>query len=219
MSDRVRTGELLAAIGAVGLAVLLAFGAWFSYGVVMPGGTESLSGSVGARHLGWFALAITAAAAIAGLILLTRVITSESPDRVMLQGPVAFVLALFALLVDFVRMLLFSPQLTIRPFVAPPNTLPLGSNVEVRVPSEIALGGWLGLLALVLLVVGTWISLSDERKDTAAARARTEALLAQVPVRPAPPATGAPESDADVVAENELPDASEPATPPTGDSA
>lgn len=215
MSDRVRTGELLAAIGAVGLSVLLAFGAWFSYEVVTPSGRFAITGAVGARHLGWFALLVTALAAIAGVLFLVRVLTSETTERPMLQAPVAYAAALFALIVDLVRMLIFTPDVT----VGGGRMLP-----ETALPADIALGGWLGLAALLLLVVGTWTAMSDERKNTAASKARTEALLGGIPVRPAPPAGGTPESDADTVAQDEVPDiASEPASdddaPSTGDPA
>ncbi len=89
--------------------------------------------------------------------------------------------------------------------------------------TDVALGGWLGLGSLLLLVIGTWTAMSDERKNTAAAKARTETLLSRVPVRPAPPAGGTPETDADTVAQDQVPDVtSEPASddaPSTGDSA
>lgn len=214
MSDRVRTGELLAAIGAVGLSVLLAFGAWFSYEVVTPSGRFAITGAVGARHLGWFALLFTIFAAVAGVIYLVRVLTSETTERPMLQAPVAYALALFALIVDLVRMLIFTPEVSVR-----------GGDLVRRASFEtdIALGGWLGLASLLLLVVGTWTAMSDERKNTEAAKARTAALLGSIPVRPAPPAGGTPESDADTVAQDEVPDvASEPASddaPSTGDPA
>ncbi len=214
MSDRVRTGELLAAIGAVGLSVLLAIGVWFEYSLLLPRGDSYITGSVGAGSLGWFALLVTVIAAIAGLIYLVRVLTSPTTDRPMLQAPVAYATALLALLVVAVRMLIFTPDVTVS-----------GGALrgERTFPTEVAPGGWLGLLCLVLLVVGTWIAMADERKNTAAAKARTEALLGSIPVRPAPPAGGTPETDAGTVAQDEVPDVtSEPASddaPSTGDPA
>ncbi|MBO9533464.1 MAG: hypothetical protein J7513_10865 [Solirubrobacteraceae bacterium] len=216
MSDRFRIGELLAAIGAVALTVLLLFGAWFSYDVALPDGQNAVSGAVGARHLGWFAVLVTGLAAIAGLVFLFRVVTSETPDRPVLQAPVAYFAALFALIVDLVRVFIFPPgEITIRIGDLAPN---LGVP-DLRLDTDLAGGGILGLVALLLLVVGTWLAMSDERKGSPAAIAQTEALLSQSPVRPAPPAGAVDDSDAEVVAQDQTGDPSEPATPPTGDSA
>lgn len=216
MSDRVRTGEILAGIGAVGLAVLLCFGAWFSYDVVLPGGQYTLSGAVGAKHLGWFALLVTILAAVAGLLALVRILTATTTERVMLQMPVAFTAAFFALIVDAVRMLIFTPGLTI----APQGQLAQNVGTQpIPLDLKVAGGGWLGLLALLLLAAGTWIAMADERRDSPAAKARTEGLLAAVPVRPAPPAVGTPVTAADAPAADALGDPSEPSTPSTGESA
>ncbi len=72
-------------------------------------------------------------------------------------------------------------------------------------------------------MIGTWTAMADERKNTTAAKARTDALLGSIPVRPAPPAGGTPETDAGTVAQDEVPDvASEPASddaPSTGETA
>ncbi len=215
MSDRFRTGELLAAIGAVALTVLLVFGIWFSYDVALPDGQSMLSGSVGARHLGWFAVLFTGLAAIAGLLFLVRVVASDTTDRAVLQAPVAFAAALFALIVDLVRVFVFPPDVTIEVGrLAPSLGVP-----SLRLGTDLAGGGLLGLLALLFIVVGTWIAMSDERKNTPAARRQTEALLAQSPVRPAPPVGTTSDSDADVVAQDQTGDPTEPSTPPTGDSA
>ncbi|MFT4034794.1 MAG: hypothetical protein QM679_04365 [Patulibacter sp.] len=197
MSDRFRLGELLATIGTIGLVILLAFGAWLSYEQVLPGGEFAATGAVGVRHIGWFALIAVALAAIAGLIFIVRVLTAATTERPMLQAPVAYASALFALLVCAVRLLIFTPDITVK-------TGRLARDLGVSalsVDAQVSLGGWLGLGALLLLVAGTWIAMSDERKDSPAAKARTAALLATVPVRPAPPAGGGP------------------ATPSTGDSA
>lgn len=215
MSDRVRIGELLAAFGAVALAVLLIFGSWFSYDFAVPEIGQAVSGAVGSSHLGWFALLFTALAAIAGLLFLLRVLTSDAPDRPVLQAPIAYAAALFALIIDLVRVFVFPPSVTLQVG----ELLPSLGIPELTVDADLSGGGILGLLALLLLVVGTWISMADERKNTSAARAQTEALLAQSPPRPAPPAGPTPDSDTDVVAQDQLGDASEPSSPPTGDSA
>lgn len=206
MSDRVRTGEILAAIGAVGLAVLLAFGVWFKYGVTLPDGRFALTGGVGASHLGWFALAVTIFAAIAGLLALVRILTAPTTERIMLQLPVAYATALFALVVDLVRMLIFTPDVTIT--IADPAIAQRVGVRAIETSGSVAGGGWLGLAALFLLVIGTWIAMADDRTDAAGTRARTEAILAATPPRPAPPADGAPGT-------TPIP----PTTPATGESA
>ncbi|MEH3054512.1 MAG: hypothetical protein PGN13_10990 [Patulibacter minatonensis] len=224
MSDRVRIGELLAAIGAVGLSVLLAFGAWFQYDVVAPTTQDpvALSAGVTSKALGWFALLVVLIAAVAGLVALVRTLTAETSERPMLQYPVSYATALFALIVAAVRMILFTPDTKIDlSDVNLPDTKIVFLDAQAIAPTEIALGGWLALLALLLIVIGSWIALGDERKDTAAAKARTAALLDPIPVRPAPPAVAAaaPASDATVVADDQLPDPSDSTTPSTGDSA
>jgi hypothetical protein len=139
----------------------------------------------------------------------------------VLQAPIAFFSALVASLVVVPRVVFFSPEVTVE-FGDRARELGVPS---ASLPTDVAIGGWLGLLALILLVVGSWISTADERKNTAAAHARTEALLGAIPVRPAPPVgtNPTPETEADAVAQDEVPDvASEPATddaPSTGESA
>lgn len=184
MHDRFGIGEVLAGVGAVGLTLLLAFGDWFEVTTTVRFPTAvSRTAGFGASELGWFAFGVTILAAVAGLIFLLRVVTAPTTERVMLQGPVAWTAAVFALLVVLVRMLLFMPDFD--------GTVKLGSVDIVTIDTGVALGGWLGLLALLLLVIGTWLSFSDTRDNTPAAIAQTEALLAEAPVRPAPPADGA----------------------------
>ncbi len=227
MGDRVRVGELLAAIGSIGLALLLAFGAWFDYEsppVTVrgagggPGGEAfALSGAVGSRYLGWFALLLAAAAAFAGLIYLARVLTSKTSERPMLQAPVAYAFALIALIALTLRLLFGNPTVTLKAADVDP-ALGAGQFVGLALPTDVALGGWLGLASVFLIVVGTWHAMADERTKSKGARARTEALLAGVTPRAAPLAIAGshPSSDASVVADGAAPtDPSEdPLSPP-----
>lgn len=187
MSDRVRLGELLAGIGAVGLTVLLLLADWLSFDAkVLGAGVQGTLPAIGAgaRDLGWFAFLVTVLAAIAGVLYLVRVLTAHTTERVMLQAPVAFAAAKFAFVVDAVRLLIFTPGDTLSPGAGLP---------QVQVEGSVALGGWLGLAALLLLAVGAWISMEDERTQAAGSKAQTEALLADVEPRviPADPSTGA----------------------------
>lgn len=201
-----RTGELLAAIGAIGLALLLAVGSWFSYSVAITG-TDAVTGAVGARHLGWFAVLFTFLAAIAGLLFLLRVLTAPTTERIMLQAPIAFIAAVFALLVDAVRMFVFPPEIEASGGV-------LAKAIEVS--ADVSAGGFLGLGCLLLIAAGSWVAMADERKGTAAAKVQTQLLLEDIPVRPAPPAGGTPETDADAIAQDAVPDvSSDPSTEPS----
>lgn len=224
MGDRIRLGELLAAIGAIGLAILLGFGAWYTYdsaGVTAPVKAETVpaqfavSGAVGASYLGWFALLIVALAGIAGVIFFARVITLRaSPERAALQAPIAFVASVFAFFVLLVRLLLGNPEVTLSGEQAR-----LVGIDGVPLPTEVATGGWLGLLCVALLMVGTWIAMHDERTGSEAAKRQTEALLRDVPIRAVPHVPGHADTEASVVAEGAAPTDDDPATSTPGGTA
>lgn len=208
MGDRVRVGEVLAAIGAIGLAFLLAFGAWYDYEsqpVRAGGDLYVLSGAVGSRYLGWFALLTAAASAASGLVFLARVITSRTTERPMLQAPVAYAFSAFALLVVGLRLILGDPKVTLQASSLASDLRDSGLE-SLPLETSVALGGWLGLAAIWLIVVGLWIAMSDDRVHAKGPKARTAALLSTVTTRPAPPAgNGGPDADASVVADDALP--------------
>lgn len=223
MGDRIRLGELLAAIGAIGLAILLGFGAWYSYdsqNLVVPANAETfrptaeyaISGAVGAAHLGWFALLIVALAAVAGIIFFSRVITlGASPERAVLQAPIAFVASVIAFWVLLVRLVFGRPEVTLDGGQA--NIVGVD---QLPIPTDVALGGWLGLVSVALLAIGTWISMHDDRATSAGAKARTEALLADVPVRSVAHVPGQADPEASVVADDAAPTDDDPSTPTSG---
>ncbi len=215
MQDRIRIGELLAGVGAIGLTLLLIFGQWFGIEVTGRGAVEgvSLSQTAGSDRMGWLLLVLFAASALAGLIFLFRVLTAPTTARVMAQGPVAFAVGSLALIVGLIRLLLFTPDV--------PWTITAAETLGVlEFDTGLTTAGYLGLLCLALIPIGSWIAIADERDDTPAARAQTLALLADVPVRPAPPHTDAvPESEAGVVADDAIgTDPTSPNTPPPGAS-
>ncbi len=199
MSDRFRAGEILAGIGAVLLTVLLVFGHWvgatlsFDHPEKVFGGSPSAAPNFsihvtgGVRNLGWFPVVMLVIAAVAGLLFLYRVATAKNTERPMLQGPVAFTFALLALIVLLIAALLFNPTLNAQLSPLEQSALNLG---HLKLSGGLTTTGWIGALSLLLIVVGSWIAFADERTGTAAAKARTAALLENVVPRPAPPATG-----------------------------
>ncbi len=216
MGDRVRVGELLAAIGTIGLGLLLAFGAWFEFDSSKLGPDRNaakefpamaeyaVTGAVGSSALGWFVQLIAAAAVVAGLVYLFRVLTSRTTERPLLQAPVAYALGALAVIVLALRLWLGDPEYTLS---AAELGFDLQSMGEFTLPTDVALGGWLGLLSAFLIVVGTWIAMSDERTQSKGARARTATLLADMTVRPAPAvfAGSHPGTDAGASADDALP--------------
>lgn len=217
MGDRIRLGELLAGIGAIGLTVLLLVGSWFQFeggvgqfeggaGIPADGApayAAITAGSVGSRHLGWFILLLAGLAAASTLWYLVRALTAKSTERPMLMAPVAYFFALFGFIAMGLRLLLGNPEYT---FDASDIDAPAGTVLvpDLAIPLDVAPGGWLGLFAIYVIVVGVWLSMSDERTDSAGARARTRALLAGVVTRPAAPVGGHPHplSDAGAVADD-----------------
>jgi hypothetical protein len=137
---RIRRGEALLAVGAVGLFVLLFFD-WFSGGGVSQSGWSSL---------GW-ALDILLVVVI-GLALTTVVLTALGVKPAIALGPGVFTaaFAIITLPIALIRVLITQPALG----------LGLGNDA---VSVEVA--GYLGLLALILIVVGAWVTLADERTD------------------------------------------------------
>ena len=152
---RIRLGEALLGIGAIALFVLL-FADWFEGGGVSKSGWSSV---------GW-ALDILFAAVIL-LALTTVVITAVGAKPAIALGPGVFtaVLAVITLPIALIRVLIAQPDLD----------LGLGNtNVTVQ------LAGYLGLLALIVIVAGAWIALGDERTDA------PDSAYTPPPARPVP---------------------------------
>lgn len=214
MGDRVRIGELLAAIGTIGLALTVGLLDWFDGSLTASGaGASSIpEQSVGldAGTLGWFALLILAATFIAGLVYLLRVLTATSPERPMLQAPIAYAFSGFAFLVLLVRLFVFQPGTSIDE-VSGDYTLTAAQLTQVTPDVSLAIGAWLGLASVFLLVIGTWYSMADERTGSAAAKRHTADLLKDVPVRPVPHVPAPAESEATVVADDAI--GTDPANP------
>lgn len=218
MGDRVRLGEVLVAAGSIVLAVLLVIGAWFEVAEATVKNTRGnaaafvAAGTTGATELGWFALLLAGAGAASALWYIVRVLTAKTTERPMLQAPIAYAWGALAFIALFVRLVIAVPDYE---FELAGETL--------AVPMTVTSGGWIGLAAGWMIVVGLWIAMSDDRVAAKGPKARTAALLASITTRPAPPATGgAPSPDASVVADDALPVEDAPFNPsirPSGGTA
>lgn len=164
--SRLRSGERLALIGAVGLAVMLPLDWWFlSTPDARIGAHES-----GLRSLGWFATLLLVAAIGSGLVLAFVTATQRATALPIIFSVLTFVLGFIAVFTIGLR-LIFQPTLGVE-----------AGAVDV----EIELAAWLGLLAALALGGGGWIAVLDERTDSSLALEQTEEVL-RVRGAPQPP--------------------------------
>lgn len=165
---RLRTGEVVAALGAILLAVALTLPWYEITGGPAPAGVHES----GLRALGWLALLPLVLAVLAGLGLALATLTERTPALPLAVGVSAVPLGLLAMLAVAVR-LLAEPGL---------GAGATDGEVVVRLPAL------LGLLGASAVFSGAWIAIADERTDTAEARAQTErALAVRGAPRPVPP--------------------------------
>lgn len=165
---RLRLGELLAGLGAAGLLVSL-FLSWFS----LEGQTADRRQysaldlpTTGFSQLGWVVVAVCLAAIGLCLVMLALTAAGVTGHAVM-ATILAITFAAFAFGLVLLRIVLDQPDLGF--------DLP-GSVVAIEP------GGWLGLVAATLLLVGAWRALADERTDA------PDSAFEPPPPRPAPPA-------------------------------
>ncbi|HEX6387974.1 MAG TPA: hypothetical protein VFZ89_00955 [Solirubrobacteraceae bacterium] len=156
---RWRTGEWLAAAGAVALVALL-FLDWFE----AEARADRASGwaSLGWPLVAWLVLTVLAAA---WLLWATAAVAAVS--QIMVAAVLCVVAALVALVATVVRVTLAQPA--------------LGAGLaddEVGV----ALPGYLGPLAVAAILAGAWRAMADERTTA------PESAYTPPPARPAPPA-------------------------------
>jgi hypothetical protein len=171
--SRLRTGERLALIGAVALAVLLGLDWYFlSTPDARVGAHET-----GIRAVGWFAAFLICAATLSGLILVFVTVTQRANALPIVFSVVTFALAFLAVVTIVVR-LLWQPHLGVDAGRA---------DVEIELPA------WLALFSALTLAAGGWISMADERLDAEESIEHTqEVLRLRNNPRPAPPETAAP---------------------------
>jgi hypothetical protein len=164
--SRLRAGEWAALAGAAALLVTL-FLPWFGIEVPGPAGNlvnpflADVTGTSGWNALGW----VTIVLALAAIACAAWLAFANATGRPVAQSVAASVLTAtagtFALLALALRALVFQPG---------PNDF-----VVVRY------GAWLGLLAALVLAVGGWWAIKDERTDA------PESAYTPPEPRPAPP--------------------------------
>jgi hypothetical protein len=137
---RIRLGEALAAVGAIGLFVLL-FADWFEGGGVSRSGWSSL---------GWGLVVLLVAVMAVAAVMVVSTVARAKPAIIVGSAVTTAVVGVVTLLIALLRVLVTQPDLD----------LGLG-NGDVTVQTA----GYLGIVALALIAAGGWITLADERTD------------------------------------------------------
>jgi hypothetical protein len=137
---RIRLGEALTAIGAIGLFVLL-FADWFEGGGVSRSGWSSL---------GWGLVVLLVAVMAVAAVMVVSTVARAKPAIIVGSAVTTAVVGIVTLPIALVRVLVTQPDLD----------LGLGNGAVT-----IQTAGYLGLLALALITAGAWITLADERTD------------------------------------------------------
>jgi hypothetical protein len=179
--SRLRTGELIALVAAVALAVLLAAD-WFFLSTpdARVGAHES-----GIRSLGWFAALLI----IVAILLALALAFFTATQRAATSFPV--VLSVLTTTFGFLAFLTILFRLIAQPGLG----LGVGNaDVDVEVPA------YLGLVAAAGIAYGGWRTMADERTDMPEAIEQTEEVLrvrgAPQPPPPAHAAAGPPDASA-----------------------
>jgi uncharacterized membrane protein len=160
--SRLRAGEWTAAFGAAALLVTL-FLPWFVPLEVVFVTTGQTSGNAesGWSSLGW----VTIVFCIAAIAIAAWLAVANATNRPVAQAVAASALTAtvgsFALVALALRVLVFQPG---------PNAL-----------TTIRYGAYLGLLAALVLAVGGWLAIKDDRTDA------PESAYTPPEPRPAPP--------------------------------
>jgi hypothetical protein len=169
--SRLRAGEWLAGVGAAALLVTL-FLPWFDVefhfktpvgdGIINMLNSTTDTGATSAWDgLGRLALVVALAAVACGAWLVIATVLGRPIAQLVAAAVLTATTATFAVVVLAVRVLVFQPG-----------------------PDDIVVlryGAYLGLLAALLLAVGGWWAIADERTDA------PESAYEPPPPRPAPP--------------------------------
>lgn len=155
--SRLRLGEILAAVAAVGLLVVLG-AEWFELRsrVAVVGAS-----STGYASLGWFADALLIFAALCCVALAVATVFERAP-RVPVALQTLAVVSSFVALVCVALRLIFQPSLGVGADDTSVDLMP---------------AAYLGLAFSVMMFVGSWISIGDERTSSRASQAQTERVL------------------------------------------
>jgi hypothetical protein len=170
-AGRVRVGEVLTGLGALGLLMSL-FLDWFS---LDPGAFRGAFGKAvaaatakdGWSSLGWLMILILVIAILLAGWLVVSALRSESVSQAVAAAVLTASFGTLAFLVLAVRVAT-QPDLGI----GAPN-----AAVEIRA------GAYLGLLFCALLAIGGWVTLADERTDA------PESRVTPPDAQPVPPLT------------------------------
>src|SRR5262249_11233105 len=147
--------EALLGVGAIALFVLL-FADWFKGGGVTASGWSSL---------GWALDVLLVVVILLALTTVALTAAGAKPAIALGPGVMTATVATITLPIALVRVLITQPALD------------LGlSNGDVTVQ----LAGYLGLAALIVIAVGAWATISDERTDAA------DSAYTPPPPRPVP---------------------------------
>jgi hypothetical protein len=172
--NRLRTGEWIAAAGAVGLSVVLFFD-WLGVSVEQAPSDSGVlnllhqmsAGSLsGWSNLGWFMDVLLCVAIVGGLSLSYMTVKRTSP---------AWPVGAAVLTVGLGAVIAIALALRLLDLAGDTNLGPVKFAVGVQLPA------YLGLLFAILIPLGGFLSLKDERTDSPEARAYTPP-----PARPAP---------------------------------
>jgi hypothetical protein len=152
--SRLRAGEWVAALGAVGLLVLLFFD-WFAVeaGAGASAAAAGLAHTSGWGALGWFMDVLLCVAIAGGLAMFYMTVKRASPAWPVGAGVLTWTVGALIVLVLLVRVTVAQPG--------------QDALVAVQLPA------YLGLACAALIPVGAFLSLHDERTDSPEARAYT----------------------------------------------
>lgn len=184
---RVRIGETVAGAGALLLTVML-FLDWAqpemrvrtAPGVDLSTPLQGMADDVfekfaqtyaqtGWGAIGWLLVVILLVSIVGAFTLLALTLTErETPVLPVVTSVFITVWSIVAALVLFVRLTLLQPGLEIG-----------WGDREVNILGP----AWFGLLGLVAIAAGGWLTLRDDRLDS------PQSVAPEVPMRPAPPAT------------------------------
>lgn len=186
---RLRAGEVTAGVGAISLFILL-FLHWAKPeesvlrdpGADLPSGLNDVAeravgafvdrlAQTGFATLGWFmVLMLLSLIVTAGTLVVLTVTERDTPVLSVVAANATTAWGIIVAIVLFIRLTLAQPDLGLG--------LP-DDRVNILPPAQ------LGFLAVVLIAAGGWLTLRDDRTESALSEAPP------VPVRPAPPATAA----------------------------
>ena len=164
--SRLRAGEWTAAAGAAALLVTL-FLPWFGVEIPGPGGNLVVSvlgeegGDSGWDTLGWLSIAFALAAIGCAVWLVVANVVPRPVAQAVAASVLTATAGTLAFVVLVLRVLVFQP-----------------ADNDITV---VRYGAWLGLLAALLLALGGWWAMKDERTGA------PESAYTPPEPRPAPP--------------------------------